>query len=267
MSAVWEVFALKYADRNARIRADSFIMDPHHDVPHPMDYFVWVLRNGSHTILVDTGYEETEAESRGRPIIERPAKMLADMGIDAATLDTVIITHLHYDHAGTLADFPNARFYLQPAEMAYATGPCMCHPHLRKPFTGDHVCTMVNAVHSERVVFIEGSGVVADGVEVHLIGGHSRGLQCVRVHTRRGWIVLASDASHFYENFLESKPFPIVADVHEMLTGFTQLRQLADSEAHVVPGHDPLVMQRFPLIAGSDRIVGLHADPLNGNDV
>ena len=43
---LWEVYAVKYADRNNRKRVESFILDPAHDQPHPMDYFVWVLKAG-----------------------------------------------------------------------------------------------------------------------------------------------------------------------------------------------------------------------------
>ena len=53
--SLWEVHAVKYADRTSRTRADSFIFDDNHDAPHPMDYFMWVLRCGSEVILVDTG--------------------------------------------------------------------------------------------------------------------------------------------------------------------------------------------------------------------
>ncbi len=64
--------------------------------------------------------------------------------------------------------------------------------------------------------------------------------------TRRGWIVLASDAAHFYENVEKRKMFPIVLDAREMMTGFERLEELADSADHVVPGHDPLVRARYP---------------------
>ena len=60
-------------------------------------------------------------------------------------------------------------------------------------------------------------------------------LQCVRVLTRRGWVVLASDASHFYENVRERKLFPIVLDAEVMLKGFERLEELADSPDHIVP--------------------------------
>jgi glyoxylase-like metal-dependent hydrolase (beta-lactamase superfamily II) len=259
---VWEIHALKYAERNERTRNDSFMMDPHHQTQHDMDYYVWLLSNGERSILVDTGYDRNEAEARNRPIEQAPAEMLEAFGYPAFRIDEIILTHLHYDHAGSLKDFPQARLHVQAEEMQFATGPCMCHEHTRMPFTGEHVCDMVRSLYQGRVSFCEGSREIAPGVECHLVGGHSRGLQCVRVRTRRGWVVLASDASHYYENYRKGKPFPIVVDLENMMRGYDRLRDLADSDDHIIPGHDPLVRAIYPSVtAGDDRIVLLHADP------
>ncbi len=242
----WEVHAVKYADRNARTRADSFIFDDNHDAPHPMDYFMWVLRRDKQVILVDTGYDNAEAADRDRPIRMDPADALAPLGLTPDDITTVIVTHLHYDHAGGLHLFPNATLHLQAAEMAYATGPCMCHDTLRMPFTAGHVCEAVKRLYSGKLIFHDGEAEVADGVTVHCIGGHSRGLQCVRVRTVAGWLVLASDAAHYYENFVARKPFPIVVDLQDMLDGFDTLHRLASAPTLIVPGHDPLVRRYFP---------------------
>jgi glyoxylase-like metal-dependent hydrolase (beta-lactamase superfamily II) len=244
----YEILAIKYAERTDRFRAESFIMpaEDDHATPHPMDYFVWVIRNGARTILVDTGFDEAEGRKRNRKVLRAPAAALESLGISAAQIDQLIVTHLHYDHAGTLGAFPKAHFHLQAAEMQYATGPCMCHPALRVPFTAEHVCEMVRNVYSGRVVFHEGDAEIAPGITVHKVGGHSRGLQCVRVATASGPVVLASDASHYYENFEEGKVFPIVVDVENTLRGYTRLNELAASRRHIVPGHDPLVLQRYP---------------------
>lgn len=242
----WQVHAVKYADRNARTRADSFIFDDNHDAPHAMDYFMWVLRCGDQTILVDTGYDGAEAEARDRPIRMDPVTALAPLGIKPDDITTLIVTHLHYDHAGGLDLFPNATLHMQSAEMAYATGPCMCHDMLRMPFTADHICTAIKRLYAGKVVFYDGDGQVADGVTVHCIGGHSRGLQAVCVRTSAGWLVLASDAAHFWENLHARKPFPIVVDMQNMLDGFTTLEQLASHPNLIIPGHDPLVRDYFP---------------------
>ena len=244
----WEVFAVKYADRNSRTRRDSFIFDDNHDAPHPMDYFIWLLRRDAEVILVDTGYDAKEGRARGRPIRLDPIEALAPFGLQPDDITKVIVTHLHYDHAGGLDLFPNATLHLQEAEMAYATGPCMCHDTLRMPFSADHICEAIRRLYSGKVIFHDGDAQVADGVTVHCIGGHSRGLQAVRVRTSAGWLVLASDAAHFYENMHARKPFPIVVDVQDMLDGFDRLESLASRPELIVPGHDPLVMQAFPQV-------------------
>ncbi|MEO4043430.1 N-acyl homoserine lactonase family protein [Hoeflea sp. CAU 1731] len=257
----WEVYALKYADRNSRTRKDSFIFDDNHDQPHEMDYFIWVLKSGKQVILVDTGYDEAEARRRDRPIIREPATALQGVGLRPEDITTLIVTHLHYDHAGGLGQFPNATIHLQAAEMAFATGPCMCHDPLRMPFSADHVCEAVKRVYSGRVVFHDGDGEVADGVTVHCIGGHSRGLQAVRVRTTSGWLCLASDAAHYYENVFARKPFPIVVDLQNMMDGFDRIRALASQRSLLIPGHDPLVMNLFER-AGPDYAVRLDRGPV-----
>ena len=80
---------------------------------------------------------------------------------------------------------------------------------------------------------------------VHAAGGHSAGLQFVRVNTRRGPVVLASDVSHFYENMMSERPFTTAFHVGDMLEGFDRLRRGAGREP-IVPGHDPLVMKLYP---------------------
>ena len=159
--STWQVHALKYADRNSRTRADSFIFDDNHDAPHAMDYFIWVLRRDADVILVDTGYDTEEATARSRPILRDPREALAGIGLKAEDITQLIVTHLHYDHAGGLHLFPNATIHLQAAEMAFATGPCMCHEALKMPFTADHICEAVKRVYQGRCIFHDGDGQVA----------------------------------------------------------------------------------------------------------
>ena len=243
---LWEIHAVKYADRNARTRAESFIEDDDHDAPHPMDYFMWILRQGKRTILVDTGYDQKEGADRGRPIRLDPGEALRPLGLQPEDITEIIVTHLHYDHAGGLRIFPNAQIYLQAAEMAFATGPCMCVAGVRMPFTAGHVCDAVLRLYQGKLTFIDGEAEIAEGVTVHCVGGHSKGLQCVRVRTHAGWMVLASDAAHYYENFVARKPFPIVVDVQAMLDGYDTLQRLASHRNLIVPGHDPLVRKLYP---------------------
>ena len=114
-----------------------------------------------------------------------------------------------------------------------------------------------------RVRFHDGSAAIAPGVTLHLIGGHTDGLQVVRVPTERGWVVLASDTSHLWANIRERNPFPIVADVTPMLEGYRLVESLADGPDHIIPGHDPLVRTRFPALPGHPDIVRVDVPPVS----
>ena len=257
----YEVFAIRYGTMPRR-RNDNFIAQDTHDVAMPLDYFVWLLRSPLRTVLVDTGFSAATALVRHRTLDRCPIEALRVVGVDPDTVEDVILTHLHYDHAGNMSKLPAARFHVQDAEMEYVTGRCLCHGVLRHAYAVDDVTELVRNVYADRVVFHDGDAVVAPGIELLLIGGHTRGLQSVRVRTQRGWVVLASDASHFYENFQREQPFPIVYNVGDMLNGHRRLLAAADSPQHVVPGHDPQVLTRYPRLPGDAAgIACLHLPP------
>jgi glyoxylase-like metal-dependent hydrolase (beta-lactamase superfamily II) len=251
----YEVFAVKYAERDG-VRGEHFIdPDPHARDPMPMDYFVWAARGGGRTYVIDTGFTADDAARRGRTLLRTAAQGLESIGIDAATVADVIITHLHYDHVGGIAQFPAARFHIQDREVAFATGRHMTHRSLNAAFNPQHVADFVEVVHAGRAVFHDGSAVLASGLSLHHVGGHTDGLQVVRIWTRRGWLVLASDASHYYENMRDGRPFPIVFDVGAVLDGFRRMRELSGCDELIVPGHDPLVLDTFP--PASDELAGI----------
>jgi glyoxylase-like metal-dependent hydrolase (beta-lactamase superfamily II) len=129
--------------------------------------------------------------------------------------------------------------------MAYATGRYMATEFFSYAYELEEVLAMVRNAYAGRVEFHDGDAEIAPGISVHHIGGHTKGLQAVRVWTRVGWLVLASDASHYYANMNELRPFPVVARGTEMVDGWRKVRALASNERHVVPGHDPLVMKRY----------------------
>ena len=131
--------------------------------------------------------------------------------------------------------------------MQFATGRHMCHGTFRHAFEVDDIVGMVRAVYGKRVVFHDGDEEIQPGISVHLIGGHTMGIQSVRVMTRNGWLVLASDASHYYWGIEDKKLFSIVYSVADMLAGYDKLQKLADGRLEmVVPGHDAAVMTRYP---------------------
>jgi glyoxylase-like metal-dependent hydrolase (beta-lactamase superfamily II) len=251
----YAVYAVKYAERDA-VRGEHFLGgDPHHDAPMPMDYFVWALIGRHDTWVVDTGFGAEDAERRRRRLLRTAAQGLALIGVDAESVTNVIITHLHYDHVGGFDQFPLARFHVQDREVAFAAGRHMTTPSQQHAFTPRHIADFVLAVHGQRVVFHDGDADLAPGLSVHHVGGHTDGLQVVRVNTSQGWLVLASDAAHYYENLDTRRPFTIGFDTDAMVAGFDRVLELVDRPDAYVPGHDPEVLRRHPAV--SDALSGV----------
>jgi len=240
----FEIYAIRYASMDRR-GDEVFIGGDPHAGPIGMDYFVWVVLGKRQSFIVDTGFDAETAARRGRKFLRCPAESLKHLGLDAGEIKDVIITHMHYDHIGNFNRFPRATFHLQDREMAYATGRHMCHPAMSGAFDVENVVGLVREVYRGRVRFHDAPAELAPGLTLHPLGGHSAGLQVVRVWTRRGWMVLASDASHYYANMEEGRVFPIVYHVGDALEGYRRLRELASSPAHIIPGHDPQVMNRY----------------------
>ncbi len=238
MPEPYEVYAIHYAHNPNARRANNFIGGDPHDGPMPLDYFVWAIKGPERTtgssargqaFVFDTGFDAPMGEKRQRQFVRSPSVGLKAIGIEPRDVQDVILSHMHYDHCGNYDLFPQARYHLQDIEMAYCTGRCMRHAGLRAPFEEEDVLAMVRKVFAGRVVFHDGVDELAPGLTVHHVGGHSKGLQVVRVWTRRGWMVLASDASHFYANMEEGRAFPIMHSHEDTLTGYETMRKLVSS--------------------------------------
>jgi glyoxylase-like metal-dependent hydrolase (beta-lactamase superfamily II) len=241
----YEVYAIRYATRDGR-RRDNFIGGDPHDGPMPMDYFVWVLIGPEQRFVVDCGFTAEIATQRKRTFLRDPVEALKLLDINADDVTDVILTHLHYDHVGNFDRFPKARFHLQERELAYATGKYMRHPFLSHSFEVEDVVGVVRLNYRGRIVFHDGDAELAAGVNMHLAPGHSAGLQFVSAETQRGRLVLASDVTHYYENMDSGRPYTTIFHVGDTLESYDTLRTIAASRDHIVPGHDPLVMQLYP---------------------
>ncbi|MGV1795153.1 N-acyl homoserine lactonase family protein [Rhizobium sp. A37_96] len=245
----WRALAIHYGTAE-RPPAD-LTLDTHdpHERPQRIDYFIWVVRHENRLVLIDTGFSPAEGRARGRTLLIHPVDALRCLSIAPGDITDVVITHLHYDHAGNLGDFPNARFHIQDREMAYGTGRCMCHERMRRPFAAEAVVDAVRLVYSNRMCFHDGDEDVVPGLSLHLVGGHSKGLQVVRVAVGNRIAVIASDALHF-ERYLQSDDvFPLFANYEAVVEGYRKLQMLAGENGIIVPGHDPEVLVRFPPLA------------------
>lgn len=247
MSATFSLYALRYATNPRRRTVSNFLSNADlHDGPMPMDYFVWLAVNEEHAVLIDSGMDEATCRARGHTFLCDPVAGVERLGVPALSVQHVIVTHMHWDHAGNLDKFPNARFHIHPQDLGHACGPHMRHAALRRPYQVEHVCQAIRLLYRDQVAFTGTQTEVVPGITTHHVGGHTPGMQVVRVNTARGIVLLASDAMHYYANMERRNPFPILTDTLAYVAAWDRLEELAGSTGRIVAGHDPLVMERHP---------------------
>jgi glyoxylase-like metal-dependent hydrolase (beta-lactamase superfamily II) len=254
----YAVYAVQYG-RRAGVRGEHFLgWDTASAQRHDTAYFAWLALSADRTLLIDSGIRPDAAVPvTGWEFREGVADILQPAGIDAGHIDTLLLTHLHYDHAGGMRTVPNARVIVQRNELAYWTGPDAHRISREEWLTNpDDIRHLQMRAASGSVDLVAGDVTVAAGVSVYLVGGHTAGMQIVRVQAEAQPVVIASDASHFFENLETGRPGTILHDMPGIFRGFDRAQELA-AGGPVVPGHDPLVMERFEPVAGvpADRIV------------
>ncbi|GIM92425.1 MBL fold metallo-hydrolase [Paractinoplanes toevensis] len=240
------VYALQYG-RRAGVRGEHFLgWDSSSGEPHEIAYYAWLVLSADRTILVDAGMDpDREPPLKGWSFRTSVPALLADVGISPAGIDTLVLTHLHYDHAGGVRSFPAARVFVQAAELAYWAGPA-ARRNAREAWLLDHqdLRHVVALIEGGRAVAFAGDGEVAPGVSAVLVGGHTAGMQIVAVRTATGPLVLASDALHFFENLETDRPGTVLHSMPEVYLAFDRARELARG-GPIVPGHDPSVPDRW----------------------
>ncbi|MEU6129566.1 N-acyl homoserine lactonase family protein [Saccharopolyspora sp. NPDC047091] len=263
----YELYALRYGV-GPRTAPENYAPTPGFRYPETdqsLHCFCWLAVSAERAVLIDVGADE--ATARGLDYERNPADSVRRLGIDPAAITDVVLTHLHWDHAGNLGAFPGATFHVARAELAYATGPSMQHRFLRRPYDPANVCEVVALLHQGRVRLREGEYEVAPGITAHPAAGHTPGCQAVRVPTARGHVVLASDARHYLDNRVGGEsaagaPFAVVVRSDEYCDTSQRLDELADGPEHVVPGHDPAVSHRYPPADPADPLIRrLDVDP------
>ena len=253
------MLALRYGTA-ATSRAHCFLGYERYGEPNArlqMDFFLWVLRGESGTIVIDTGYDPAVAVRRHRGCLVAPLRALELAGVEPADVEHLVLTHLHYDHIGNLGAFPRASIHVHGRELDFWSGPYAARGQFALLVEPAELAAVRAAAATGRVRRIEGDAEIAPGVLALWTGGHTPGQMIVLVRTAGSLVVLASDAIHFYEELDRDRPFAVVSDVREMYAGYDLLRELTALGAVVVAGHDPAVLERFPRLDGELAEVGV----------
>jgi glyoxylase-like metal-dependent hydrolase (beta-lactamase superfamily II) len=248
VSGGWTLTALRYASRMTT-RSDVFLRYGQYgepDGPQEMTYYLWALRNGSQTIVVDTGFSAAGGGARGRTFLIEPLEALRRAGVEPEAVDMVINTHLHYDHTGHLDAFGDAPVLVNRTELEFWTGPYAQRAQFGAHIEPSEVEDVAAGVQSGAVRLLDRETEVAPGVTVSEVGGHSPGQTILFIQGEQGPILLASDAVHFYEEVERDRACCVLVNLELVYRAYDIIRAGVRAGGRLVAGHDPLVMDRFP---------------------
>ena len=186
---------------------------------------MWLLR-GPTTVVVDTSVPragsaaEFIGEDFSRTPGQDPANALSAAGVDPHDVEFVVLTHLHWDHAGNCDLFPDATVLVQEAELRYAIAPGR---FFRKSFLSPLGGWGVPPFVVQNLDVVRGTTEIASGLRVEPAPGHTPGSQAVIVASAEGTFAIGGDAVSMYENVEADIPPGFHTDVDQAVDSIDRL--------------------------------------------
>ena len=246
----YEIYAIRYATLPGFSVSELVAgADPARKLDIAM--MIWLIRGNGRNILVDSGfYHDRFFRDWHVNDFTKPSDALKPLGLKPEDITDIVITHMHWDHADGMDLFPNARIWIQKDELQYYAGEAWQSKEAHGGIDPDDVLTLVKLNTQGHVGMVNGDAQeIIPGVICYTGGRHTYASQYVGVSTSAGTVVLASDNMYLYENLEKHLPIAATLDAVSNLRAQDRMKQLAASPGLIVPGHDPAVMTKFPLVA------------------
>ena len=244
----YEVYAVRFASVPYPI--GSLVAGGDRTQKIDIAFTIWVLKSPGRVVLVDSGFYREKFLTQWKPQnYVRPTEALTTgLGIKPEDVTDIVITHSHWDHADGADLFPRARIWMQREEYAYYIGADASVLHTGGVDADD--AKMLSALDAQgRVTLVDGDAkTILPGVTVYTGGKHTYASQFVGVSTRSGTVIVASDNAYLYQNLEQHVAIAQTLDAASNLSAQTRMLQLAAAPKFVIPGHDPAVFERFPVV-------------------
>ena len=211
----------------------------------PIAYIFWLIEGPSGPLVVDTGYNPDYVApewAQGKNFIE-PPKLLAERGVRADEIKTVIVTHFHQDHFTGMDYFPNAKFVMQRAELEFWTGPLMRHEVFDKQIRPKVRPALERLTQQGRIELIDGDRELYPGLELLKAGGHTPGSQMIVLQTQAGKAVLCGDIAYTFKNIRDHHPVGWYYHLGDTVVALDRALATATRPDLAFPNHDAEIMQ------------------------
>jgi glyoxylase-like metal-dependent hydrolase (beta-lactamase superfamily II) len=251
----YEVYAVRFATL-ANFPVSSLVAGADRSRRMDIAMMIWVLKGvDGRVAIVDSGfYRDRYFTQFTVKDYVKPSDALAPLGLKPEDVTDLLLSHMHWDHAGGIDLFPKARVWVQKDEYDYYTGDAWQSARTHGGIDADDVLEIVKRNTEGKVSFVRGDDDTSlSGITFGVGGKHTFASQFVAVQTRQHSVVIASDNMYLYENLDSHAPIAQTLDAVSNLRTQDRMRSLASEPRLLVPGHDPAVFARFPHI--SDRIV------------
>lgn len=245
----YEIYAIKYATLKD-FPLGGLVEGEDRNQKLDIAMYVFLLKGGGHNILFDCGFYRPQFMRQWHPAdYEIPSYAIERMGLKAADITDVIISHIHWDHADGFDLFPAAKIWIQKDEIEYYAGEAWTGKK-RTAADADDIVGLVKMNTEGRVGLVNGDALdILPGITAYTGGKHTYASQYIGVKTAGGTVVLASDNVYMYLNLEKHKPIAQTLDRESNLRAQDRMKDLASNPNWIVPGHDPAVMRKFPQVA------------------
>jgi len=252
----YDIYAIRFADSPGDAVSDMVMGAPPDETVDTV-YALWLIRGAGRNILFDSGFHRKRwFELWTVQNFLRPDEAVRLAGVPPEAVTDLIISHAHWDHMGGIDLFPNATVWIQKAEYRYYTGDAWQPGKDHGGIDPDDVAELLRINLAGRLRLVDGDDrEIIPGIRVYTGARHTYASQYLRVAGEPP-VVLASDNVYLYRNLAEHAASATFSDSDHAANVAAQQRmaELAGSPARIVPGHDALQFERYPVDGRIARI-------------
>ena len=256
----WDVYILEYARTDVSPWV-NLISNTYEKGTMSLPFSFIYAHQGERHVLVDTGFMRGGFDiADGIPHWISPVRLLGELGVKPEDVTDIVVTHAHFDHMGSIAEFPKARLVIQKSELLtwyeWFALPKQ-FGYLTRLVDPDNLRTALEASIEHRVTLVDGDrDDVLPGLHVRLGSGHTVGHQLAMIETTRGRLVISGDC--LYARFQltglndDGMLVPLnnaTGSVYEQLKTMDRLNtELGGSTERLIVLHDTERWQGLPVV-------------------